>query len=150
MTAVDSASIDWGSGPADGGIATAPREFSGRDGAYTMTLSGVGIRLIVDRLRRKWDELVGELTVTCTIPGARTTDELGTILVADFSLSNLRARQERATVLRQRTQVDADWYGLIEDFCQRVLNAERLGQPAIHLRDLEPPGPEKVKSILTA
>ena len=147
MTAVDANSIDFGGGPADGGIATASRDFTPGDGTYSMRLRGKGIRLTVDHLRRKWDELVGELTVTCSIPGARTTDVRGTILVADFNFSNLRAREERAKALQQRSQVDADWFGLLEDFCQRVLSAERIGQPAIHLRDVEPAGPEEYVDV---
>ena len=47
---------------------SATREFrvvdEGR--AYVLALKELGITFSVDRLRRKWDELVGELTVLCT------------------------------------------------------------------------------------
>lgn len=120
-----------------------PREFLRiGDGAYRMTLAEMGIEFILDRTRRRFDELHGELTVTCTLPGARTYG--GALSVSDLNLSSQRARQERAQYLSGRAGGDLDWVGLVEEFVQRVLVAERTGQPAVLLRDIPRPKADDV------
>jgi hypothetical protein len=134
--------IDFGGGAKDGGVGAAARTFVVFEGRYILSVGPVEIE--VSRLRRKWDELVGELAVRCTLAGARTIDCLNTISAADFVLSSLRGRQERAKHLIARSQAPTiDWFGLLEEFCGRVLAAERIGQPAVHLRDLERPAPDQ-------
>ena len=92
----------------------------------------------------KRHELQGELSVRCGLPGALSFD--GTISFAGINLSSLRARQERAKFLAQRARTkDLDWLGLVEEFAQRVLNAERTGDPAIDLRTM--PAPEAAADI---
>lgn len=119
-----------------------PRDFQRVDeGHYRLTLETLGIEFVVDRLRRKWDELVGELSVKCDLAGARTFG--GVLSIGDFNLSNIRARQERGKYLESRAQAkDLDWIGLLEEFCQRVLADERRGQPALLLRDVARPAPD--------
>jgi hypothetical protein len=113
------------------------------EGSYRLTLEALGVEFTVDRLRRKWDELVGEVTVRCTLPGAQTFG--GVLSVADLNLSSQRGRQERAGYLRERSRADdLDWSGLVEEFVQRVLTAERTGEPSILLRDLPRPKPDDV------
>jgi hypothetical protein len=114
----------------------APREFKRLDeGRYRLTLPGLGIEFTVDRLRRRFDELTGELTVRCELAGARTFN--GVLSVADLNLSRSRDRRERAQHLASRAKAkDLDWEGLLEEFVQRVLVADRDGQPAVSLRDL--------------
>ncbi|HYI96511.1 MAG TPA: hypothetical protein VEX68_23415, partial [Bryobacteraceae bacterium] len=75
----------------------------------------------------------------CSLPGARTFD--GILTVADFNLSSARARQERAKLIAERSQSngEVDWAGLLEEFCQRVLAADRNGRPAMDLRDMPLP-----------
>jgi hypothetical protein len=138
MTFVPAASINFGGGAKDGGVGAAVRDFVALDGRYIL---GVGpVEIEIDRLRRKWDELIGQLTVRCSLAGARTIAPDNTISAADFAVSNLRARQERASLLMKRSQAPTiDWFGLLEEFCARVLTAERTGQPAVHLRDLARP-----------
>jgi hypothetical protein len=104
---------------------------------YCMAIPNIGVTLEVDRLRRESHELIGELSVRCALPGARTVD--GCLLTADFNLSSLRARQDRAKHLaaRANTRDQLDWVGLIEEFCQRVLQADRQGQPAVDLRQIK-------------
>jgi len=64
--------------------------------------------------------------------------------IADFNLSSARARQDRAKLLSLRANTgDLDWVGLVEEFCQRVLQAERTGQPAVDLRTLELPAADE-------
>ena len=120
--------------------AIATREFrvvdEGR--AYLLTLDDLGIEFAVDRLRRKWNELVGELTVRCTMAGAHTYN--GVLSVGDFNFSSIRVREDRAKYLAKRADAsDLDWLSLLEEFTQRVLTAEREGQPAVLLRDLPRP-----------
>ncbi|MEK7750955.1 MAG: DnaB-like helicase N-terminal domain-containing protein [Acidobacteriota bacterium] len=117
-------------------------EFSAAgDGRYRLTLASIGVAFEVDRLRRDHHELLGELAVRCSLPGARTFDS--SLSIADFNLSSARARSERAKLLAARSQASAiDWTGLLEQFCQRVLQADRAGQPAVDLRELPDPGPD--------
>ena len=123
-------------------IETVRRDFRRVDeGHYRLTLEELGIEISVDRLRRKWDELVGELTVRCDLAGARTVD--GVLAVADFNLSSLRARTERSRYLADRARAkDLDWAGLLEEFCQRVFTAERAGEPSIPLHEVPRPTPD--------
>ena len=115
-----------------------PREFQAvGDDCYRLALLSLGLEFLIDRLRREHHELQGELTVRCTLAGARTFD--GTLSVADLNLSSVRARRERAAYLTERSKApEIDWLGLLEELCQRVLNAERVGAPALHLRDVAP------------
>jgi hypothetical protein len=130
--------------PRDHGVAVAARDFVALDGRYILGLAGTGIEIEIDRLRRRWDELTGELVVRCALPGARTIDAHGTISAADFAVGSLRARQERAKLLAQRSQAPTvDWFGLLEEFSALVLTAERRGQPVVHLRDVDRPAPDE-------
>ena len=106
--------------------------------AYVLALKELGITFSVDRLRRKWDELVGELSVRCTLAGAHTFN--GVLSVADFNFSSIRVREDRAKYLAKRANAgDLDWLSLLEEFTQRVLTAERAGEPAVLLRNLPKP-----------
>jgi len=109
------------------------------DDRYRLTIPDIGVTLEIDRLRREHHELIGELSVRCDLPGARTVD--GCLLTADFNLSSLRARQDRAKHLdaRANTRGQLDWTFLIEEFCQLVLQADRDGEPAVDLRSLPVP-----------
>jgi hypothetical protein len=130
-------------------LGTAERDFIALDGRYIFALNGTGIEIEIDRLRRKWDELVGELTVRCTLAGARTINAAGVISVADFAISSLRARQERANHLIARSQAPTiDWFGLLEEFSGRVLAAERTGQPGVILADVPPAEPQPDYDVL--
>lgn len=120
--------------------AAAEREFSAVGDGYRLAIPRVGIALEVDRLRREHHELIGELSVRCDLPGARAVNGSGIISTADLNLSSARARTDRAKLLATRSNTsDLDWVGIVEDFCQRVLNADRTGQPAVDLRDLPRP-----------
>ena len=105
---------------------------------YRLAIAEIGVTFEVDRLRREHHELIGELAVRCELPAARTC--LGTLSVADFNISSARARSERAKLLAVRSQAESlDWSGYVEEFCQRVLAAERSGAPAVDLRTLPLP-----------
>jgi len=116
------------------------------DDRYRLSISAIGVVFEVDRLRREHNELVGELCVRCDLPGARTID--GNLSIADFNLSSARARLERAKILTQRANIrDLDWIAFVEEFCQRVLQADRNGQPAVDLRTLDRPTAEEVLKV---
>ena len=119
------------------------------DGAYQLEVPELGIVFNVDRLRRRSDELIGELTVRCDLPGAQRVSDEGVTVAADVNLSSVRARQDRASLLAKRAQTgdSFDWYGALEYFCQRVIQAERTGQPAILLRDVPKPSPDTAWTI---
>ncbi len=122
-------------------VAALAREFKpfGED-RYRLTIPDIGVTVEVDRLRREHHELIGELSVWCELPGARTVN--GTLSVGDFNLSSVRARQDRAKLLALRSNAATlDWASLVEEFCQQVLQADRIGQPAVDLRELERPDP---------
>jgi hypothetical protein len=108
------------------------------EGHYRLSIPLFGVTLDVDRLRREHHELVGELSVHCALPGARTVD--GTLSIADFNLSSARARTDRAKLLAQRANTrDMDWTSWVEELCQRALKAERTGSPAVDLRTVAAP-----------
>lgn len=148
MTALDASMIDFGTGAADHGISTAPREFtSPEDGRYVLRVAG--LTFTIDRLRREWGALVGELAVACSWPEARTVDEQGTVSAADLKLSDQRARLDRARYLEKRIATEGvDFAGLLDEVCARVLHAERSGAPAVHLREVARPMPDDVFDVL--
>lgn len=124
--------------------ATARNEFlTLSDDRYRFSLPTIAVVFEIDRLRREHNELVGELCVRCDLPGARTVVD-GILSIADFNLSSARARSERAKMLAERAQTrrDVDWIALLEEFCQRVLQADRTGKPAVDLRTLPASTPE--------
>jgi hypothetical protein len=124
--------------------ATAGAEFSTLgDDRYRFSLPAIGVVFEVDRLRRDHNELIGELSVCCGLPGARTIGNDGSLSIADFNFSSARARSDRAKLLAGRANTrDLDWIALVEEFCQRTLEADRTGQPAVDLRTLPAPGAE--------
>lgn len=116
------------------------REFSvlnaGR--CYRMSVPDYRLVLEVDRLTWHHQELGCELLVRCEMAG---TDAInGVLSLATFNVSSARARTDRATLLgKQAKSPELPWHPLLEDFCQRVLIAERTGEPAVVLRDVERP-----------
>jgi hypothetical protein len=112
------------------------RTFAVVDGdRYRLSIPEFALTLEMDRLRRERHELIGELSVYSALPGARVVG--GALSIADLNLSSARARQDRAKLLALRSQAETlDWIGVMEEFCQRVLAADREGQPAVDLRTL--------------
>jgi hypothetical protein len=110
---------------------------------YQLAVPAKGVVLEISRLRRERFDLVGELAVSCNILGAKASGE-GYISLANFNLSNARARTERARTLSERSRAKGiDWETLIEDLCQRAIVAEREGTPTIVLSDLPAPEPDQ-------
>jgi len=115
------------------------------EGRYRMLLPGIGGELEIDLLRHDNGSFVGQLTARCHLPECRATD--GLLYVGGFSLTPPRARMELAKLLTIRAGTStqkADWLDVVECFCQRVLAAERQGEPAIDLADADPPEQDAV------
>jgi hypothetical protein len=100
---------------------------------YRLNVPGAMVTFEVDR-----QELAGELLVRCDLAGTDAID--GVLSVATFNLSSARARSERASLLERQSKArDIPWHPLVEELCQRVLAAERSGDPAVALRDVDRP-----------
>lgn len=106
------------------------REFERAGLGYVIRIPELATEIAVDRLTRSRGELAGELMVTCAMPGVRSAD--GHVHQARFNLSSTTARRTLAGELRDRAPLpDVDWKDVLEDFCRRVLNAEREGAPTV-------------------
>jgi hypothetical protein len=102
---------------------------------YRLRVPGADVVLEVDRLAWRYQELSGELLVRCDLKGTDAID--GVLSVATFNVSSARARAERAGQLKRQSRASAvPWEALLEELCQRVLTAERCGEPAVALADV--------------
>lgn len=112
-------------------------------GGYVLTSPDEGVRIEVRHLRRAFHQLHGEVDVTCDWSDAMTSNGQRSLSCADLNLSSQTTRAARATYCGQRTKSrqDFDWPGLIDDFCQRVIQAERQTTDAIVLDDAPLDGP---------
>lgn len=96
----------------------------------------------VKRIRTKFDEIWGLLTVRTRLPGARVVAD-NILSSGDFSFSNVRARGERAKELQIRScENEIDWRGLIEELCLNVLAHEERGEPECLLSEVVMPEKE--------
>lgn len=134
MEAIDSESVN---------AEVSPPSFSRiGESRYRFEVPAVAVVLEADYLRRESNQLKGELLVRCGLPGARTFD--GVLSIGDFNFSSTRTRSMQAKYLSSRAKAsDIDFTGLLEEFCQRILAAERDGEPAVLLADLPRPLPEE-------
>lgn len=110
------------------------------DGRYRLAAPGIAT-FEADFLRRESRQLKAEVIVRCDLRGARTFD--GVLAASDLNLSSTRTRSMHAKYLAERAQTeDVDWTGLLEEFAQRILAAERDGQPAQMLHEIPKPPPQ--------
>ncbi len=117
-----------------------PRQFLELgEGKYALDIHPEGVRIQVDRLRRNSHELNGELLVRVNghFEHARTFQD-GILSVGDLNFSSVQARSSRAKVLVERSgDKGFDWFGCLEEFITKVIVAERRGEPARVLADVE-------------
>jgi hypothetical protein len=114
------------------------------DGQYHIAFPDQGIEFTADRLRRERHELHCELSVSCGIVGARAID--GVLSVGTFNLSSPSAAQQRSKLLAERARASGlDWASMLEELRQRVITAERAGDPSVLLRtvDRKPDGSDE-------
>jgi hypothetical protein len=118
----------------------AERQWIHRQGiGYQLRIADLNIQLDLTRLHTSKDDISGLLTVRVKIAGARTVGD-DILSSADFNVSSLRARTERAKHLQERARVEEiDWLGILEELCLRVLTQEEVGQPEIALCDIPAP-----------
>lgn len=103
-------------------------------GSYVLRLPHDVISFAIARLRRDRNELIGELIVRCSLPGAQTVK--GVLSSGDFNLSSVQARGTRAKHLASRANLpDVDWEGWLHEFTLNVVEAERQGTPPSLLDD---------------
>lgn len=104
------------------------RAFAREGLGYVMRVPDLSIEMALDRLARVRGELKGELAVDCGLPGTRSVD--GHLYAAGFNVSAGPQRGAVARQLAKRANTgDIDWEDLLEDFCRRVMAAEREGDP---------------------
>lgn len=104
------------------------RDFAREGLGYVLRVPALAIEIAVDRLTRTRGELHGELSVSAALPNTRSSD--GHLHGARFNLSGGTARGTLAKTLAKRANTDdVDWEDLLEDFCRRVIAAERQGDP---------------------
>lgn len=104
------------------------RAFAREGLGYVMHVPDLSIEMALDRLSRTRGELHGELSVSCGLPGTRSVD--GHLHSARFNVSGGTSRGALAkTLVKRANQPDIDWEDLLEDFCRRVMTAERDGDP---------------------
>lgn len=96
---------------------------------YVMTMPEIATELTIRYVRRTRGETHGELTVTCGLPFTKSSD--GHLHQANINVSGGDARKRLASTIAARANLgDAiDWIDVLEDFCRRVLAAERDGEP---------------------
>lgn len=112
--------------------------FRAEQGRFVFTVLDGTVDFVADRLRRERHELHGELAVRCDLKGVRTYQ--GVLNVGSLNFSSTRARHERARQLADRAKTrEIDWLGYLEEFAQRILVADRAGEPALVLRDVDLP-----------
>jgi len=115
-----------------------PRPFDAlpRDAGYRYAVPGAGLIFTFTRLRWQQGELYCELTVQCDLAGARVVNG-DRLSVASFCISADRPRVDRAIrIKREAMLTDVPVGRLVEEACQLVMRAERLGHGAISLRDV--------------
>lgn len=103
---------------------------------YQLKITDLGIQFDCTRVRSRYEEMHGLLTVRANFRGARVISD-SIISSADFNISSLKSRQDRAKHLHERASADSiDWLGLLEDLCLRVLHHEERGHPEMALEDI--------------
>ena len=120
-------------------LAITDRLFTPTERGYVLALKPIDVTFQADRLRREKQELIGELSVRVNgkLPQAQAVN--GILSQGDFNFSSIRARSERAKLLGMRARDGGlDWYGFLEEFAVKILDAERKGKPAIRLAEYEP------------
>jgi hypothetical protein len=107
-----------------------------------------GIELEVEHLKRgSGGELRGEVLARSWIPGGRTGP--GDVLAVDhLNLTSARTRKSFALYLKERSRLNGfDWIGLLETFGQRVIAAERQGEPPVLLSEVPEPKADRILDI---
>src|SRR5262245_51646166 len=120
-----------------------PRNFEVLEPGYSYRLDypGINVTFLVDRLSWHRSELTGEMKVTTPLLGTDAID--GVLSEAAFNFTASRSRTERAGLLQKRFHDDSVPFDmLVEDFCLKVIGAERDSNRAVRLNTVELPDEE--------
>ena len=101
------------------------------EGCYELVWPELGIQFGVDHMRRGRDgDLKGELTVTTSLPGAKTVAD-GVLLWTSTNFSSQRVRASVAKACQERSGSKLDWVGALESLSIQVGRSEAAGTVAI-------------------
>ena len=101
------------------------------EGCYELVWPELGIQFGVDHMRRGRDgDLKGELTVTTSLPGAKTVAD-GVLLWTSTNFSSQRVRASVAKACQERSGAKLDWVGALESLSIQVGRSEAAGTVAI-------------------
>jgi hypothetical protein len=113
------------------------RVFRSHGLGWVMDLPGYHTSFVVDRLRRSSGELAGDVLVRTEWPGARVVDIVGEPGIVHYGRMNLTSVTTRLTVGKAIARripspqgEELDWPGLLDEFCIRVMLADRAGVDA--------------------
>lgn len=97
---------------------------------YTGLRDAGGVQVELSRLRRSRDGLQGEVVVSAAVVPRLN----GRLHEAMFNVSSTVARDRLTKLLTERARPEVlPWDTIIEEFCGRVLEAERQGAPVVTL-----------------
>lgn len=106
------------------------RTFTRQGLGYVMHVPEIAGEFAVSRIRTKSGDTHGEVVVSCGLVGTKSSD--GVLHQANLNLGSTTSRKTLAATLRERSNApEIDWPDLLEDFCRRVLAAERKGAPVV-------------------
>jgi hypothetical protein len=110
------------------------RVFSRQGLGYVMSLPDIAGEISVASVHRERGDLRGEIAISCGLPGTRSHD--GQLHAGRMNLSSVTNRQATAKYVAERAgDLGVDWRDLLEDFCARVLRAERERRPVVRVGD---------------
>lgn len=112
------------------------RDFERLGLGYVIRLPELATEISVGQLHKKGGDLHGEISIACGLGGTRSYD--GLLHRARFNFSGSQPRSTLARYLNDRTGgpiEGIDWQDLLEDFCGRVLSAERGRRLVVRVGD---------------
>lgn len=111
------------------------RLFERRGLGYALVVDELGVEITTSQPHRRSGDIVAEVTVSCELEGTRSVN--GVLHTGRMNLSGTTTRSSLARYLNERTGQAGpiDWQDLMEDFCSRVLRAERTSRPVVRVGD---------------
>jgi hypothetical protein len=114
-------------------------------GGYALALIDDGVRIEIRYLRRRWQQLYGEIDVQCEWKDIRHFE--GSLSCGDLNLSSPDAIESRGKHCAKRAKArpeDVDWWvDILDEACRRVIQAERNGLEPIVLDDAPAAAPPR-------
>lgn len=112
------------------------REFGPRGLGYAMVLTEFGVELSCSQPLKKGGDVWAEIAIAAALGGTRSST--GELHRGRMNLSATQPRKTLGGYLRERAggPIDGlDWQDLLEDFCSRVLLAERRRREVVRVGD---------------